>query len=179
MRRRTAQPPLNACLGCRVGYYWMCLSMNEKPVPLTATGRAQIAAEYEHLVSVRRPEIAAQIGTAADDGDLSENAAYDHAKEEQGHLEGRILALQSVLRNAVLIESPMTEVVQLGSTVTIEENGERDTYTILGPLEANPSKGRISNESPIGRALLNHRVGDTVLVRAPAGILTVHLLSLQ
>ena len=153
--------------------------MNEKPVPLTAEGRAQIEAEYEHLVNVRRAEIAAQIGLAADDGDLSENAAYDHAKDEQAHMEGRIATLQHFRRHAVLIELSTSGIVQLGSNVTIEQDGDRDTYTILGPLEAAPSQGRISNESPMGRALLNHKAGDSVDVHTPSGIRTVHILSIQ
>jgi transcription elongation factor GreA len=153
--------------------------MNDKPVPLTAEGRAQIEAEYEHLVKVRRAEIAAQIGSAADDGDLSENAAYDHAKDEQALIEGRIATLEHFLRNAVLIEAPSSSVVQLGSKVTIEQDGDRDTYTILGPLEAAPTKGRISNESPMGRALLNHKAGDSVEVHAPSGIRTVHIIAIQ
>jgi transcription elongation factor GreA len=154
--------------------------MNDKPVLLTAEGRALIDAEYEHLVNVRRIEVAAQIGTAADDGDLSENAAYDHAKDEQAHVEGRIATLQHFRRNAVLIdEHPTSDVVALGSTVTIEEDGTHDTYTILGPLEAAPNLGRISNESPMGRALLNHRTGDIVDVYAPSGVRAVRILSIQ
>jgi transcription elongation factor GreA len=153
--------------------------MNDKPILLTAEGRALIEAEYEHLVTVRRAEVAAQIATAADDGDLSENAAYDHAKEEQAHMEGRITTLQHFRRNAVLINQPTNDVVALGSTVTIVQDGVCDTYTILGPLESAPSLGRISNESPLGRALLNHKAGDHVDVHAPAGVRTVHILSIQ
>lgn len=153
--------------------------MNDKPVPMTAEGRAQIEAEYEYLVTVRRAEIAAQIGSAADDGDLSENAAYDHAKDEQALVEGRIVALQRLRRNAVLIETPSSSLVQLGSIVTIEQDGARDTYTILGPLESAPAQGRISNESPMGRALLSHRAGDRVEVRTPSGMRSVTIVSVQ
>jgi transcription elongation factor GreA len=153
--------------------------MKDTPVPMTAEGRAQIEAEYEHLIHVRRAEVAAQIGSAAGDGDLSENAAYDHAKEEQAQVEGRIAALQRIRRNAVLIEPPASGVVQLGSTVTIEADGQRDTYTILGPLEAAPALGRISNASPMGRALLSHRAGDRVEVRTPSGLRAVTILAVQ
>jgi transcription elongation factor GreA len=153
--------------------------MNDKPVPLTAQGRAELEAEYLHLINVRRAEIAAQIGSAADDGDLSENAAYDHAKEEQARLEGRIAALERFRRNAVLIDSTSASLVQLGSTVTIEQDGEQYTYTILGPLESAPLKGRISHESPLGRALLNHRAGDRVDVHSPTGVRTVQIVSVQ
>jgi transcription elongation factor GreA len=153
--------------------------MNDKPVPLTAEGRAQIEAEYQHLVHVRRAEVAAQIGAAAEDGDLSENAAYDHAKDEQALLEGRIALLERFLRNAVLIEAPVAGVVQLGSEVTIEQDGDQDTYTVVGPLEAAPNKGRISHESPIGRAILNHREGDVVEVNAPAGVRSVRIIAVR
>jgi transcription elongation factor GreA len=153
--------------------------MNDKPVPLTAEGRAQIEAEYEHLINVRRAEVAAQIGAAAEDGDLSENAAYDQAKDEQALLEGRIATLEHFLRNAVLIGSPSNGLVQLGSKVTIEQGDGEETYSIVGPLEAAPIKGRISNESPMGRALLNHKAGDSVEVNAPVGVRTVRIISVQ
>jgi transcription elongation factor GreA len=153
--------------------------MNDKAVPLTAEGRIQIEKEHAHLINVRRAEIAEQIGSAADDGDLSENAAYDHAKDEQALLEGRIATLEHLLRNAVLIESSSSSLVQLGSKVTIEQDGEQDTYTILGSFEAAPTKGRISNESPMGRALLNHKAGDSVEVHAPSGIRMVQIISIQ
>ncbi|MGH2387126.1 MAG: transcription elongation factor GreA [Chloroflexota bacterium] len=153
--------------------------MNSKPVPLTAEGRAQLEVEYAHLTTVRRAEIAAQIGAAADDGDLSENAAYDHAKEEQALLEGRIAALEHFRRNAVLITNHTGGLVQLGACVTIEQDGDQDTYTIVGPLESSPAQGRISHESPMGRALLNHKVGDTVDVRAPAGVRSVQIVAIQ
>ena len=153
--------------------------MNDKPIPLTAEGRAQIEAEYQHLINVRRAEVAAQIGAAAEDGDLSENAAYDHAKDEQALLEGRIAQLEHFLRNAVLIEARVTGTIQLGSVVTVEQDGEQDTYTIVGPLEAAPTKGRISNESPIGRALLNHAPDDVVEVNAPAGVSTVKIIAIR
>lgn len=153
--------------------------MNDKPVFLTPEGRAQIQSELDFLVNVRRQEVAAVIGAAAEDGDLSENAAYDHAKEEQALLEGRILRLEHQLRNAVLIEAKSNGFVQLGSTVTIDDRGEQDTYTIVGPLEAAPLKGRISNESPIGKALLNHKAGDTVEVLAPNGTRPVRILAIH
>jgi len=150
-----------------------------KPVPLTVEGRSEIEAELAHLRTVRRQEIAAAIGAAAEDGDLSENAAYDHAKEEQALLEGRIATLEHHLRNAVLIEAASShDTVQLGAKVTIEEDGEEETYSIVGPLEAAPLKGRISNESPIGKALLNHKTGDTVRVMAPSGERSIRIVAI-
>jgi transcription elongation factor GreA len=153
--------------------------VNDKPVFLTAEGRAQIEAELANLINVKRQEVAAQIGAAAEDGDLSENAAYDHAKEEQALLEGRIATLEHFLRNAVLIENQSGNTVGLGSTVTIEDDGEEETYTIVGPLEAAPLKGRISNESPMGRSLLMHKVGETVQVDTPAGMRSVKIVTIK
>lgn len=151
----------------------------DKPVFLTPEGRAQIEAELDTLIKVRRQEIAALIGAAAEDGDLSENAAYDHAKEEQALLEGRIATLEHFLRNAVLIENHTGSTIGLGSTITIDDDGEEDTYTIVGPLEAAPTKGRISNESPLGRALLMHKVGDEITVETPAGTRKVKVKALK
>lgn len=153
--------------------------MNDKAVYLTPEGRAQIEAELDHLVKVRRQEVAAMIGAAAEDGDLSENAAYDHAKEEQALLEGRIAQLEQYLRNSVIIENRAGTTIQLGSTVTIQDDGEEDTYTIVGPLEAAPTRGRISNESPLGASLLNHKAGDTVQVNSPAGQRKVKIVSIN
>ena len=145
----------------------------EKAVYLTLEGRQEIEAELDHLRNVRRQEIAALIGAAAEDGDLSENAAYDHAKEEQALLEGRIAQLEQYLRNAVLIETQVGGSIGLGSKVTIHDDGEDEEFTIVGPLEAAPNKGRISNESPLGRALLGHKTGEVVSVDTPAGVRSV------
>lgn len=155
------------------------MNPNDKPVFLTAEGRTQIEAELYHLVNVRRQEVAAQIGAAAEDGDLSENAAYDHAKEEQALLEGRIATLEHFLRNAVLIETQSGGAIGLGSTVVIEDDGEEETYTIVGPLEAAPNKGRISNESPLGKSLLLRKVGDVVQVDTPGGSRPVKILGIK
>ena len=153
--------------------------MNDKAVYLTSQGRDQIEAELDHLVKVRRQEVAAMIGAAAEDGDLSENAAYDHAKEEQALLEGRIAQLEQYLRNTVIIENQTGSTIQLGSTVTIEDDGEQDTYTIVGALEAAPTRGRISNESPLGASLLNHKAGDSVQVNSPSGPRRVKIMSVK
>ena len=147
----------------------------EKAVYLTLEGRQEIEAELDHLRNVRRQEIAALIGAAAEDGDLSENAAYDHAKEEQALLEGRIAQLEQYLRNAVLIETQVGGSIGLGSKVSIDDDGEVDEFTIVGPLEAAPNKGRISNESPLGRALLGHKTGEVVTVDTPAGMRSVKI----
>lgn len=147
--------------------------MASKPVYLTAEGKKRIEEELEYLRKVRRAEIAAEIQSAKEEGDLSENSAYDEAKLAQGFNEGRIQTLEAQLREAILIDQSATDpnVVNLGDKVTVVEVGTEDeeVYQLVGSTEANPSNGRISNESPIGNALLGRRVGDVVLVETPGG----------
>lgn len=146
--------------------------MNAKPVPLTPEGKRKLEEELAYLVNVRRPEVAEKIHSAKMDGDIMENAGYEAAKEEQAMLEGRIAYLENLLRNVVLIENDgQSATVQLGSVVTIQEEGQDDleTYVIVGAAEADPTAGRISNESPLGKALMGRKVGDRVTVMAPGG----------
>lgn len=146
--------------------------MEAKPVPLTPEGKRKLEEELAYLVNVRRPEVAEKIHSAKMDGDIMENAGYEAAKEEQAMLEGRIAYLENLLRNAVLIENDgQSATVQLGSVVTIQEEGQDDleTYVIVGAAEADPTAGRISNESPLGKALMGRKVGDRVTVMAPGG----------
>ncbi len=147
--------------------------MEEKPVYLTPEGLSRLKAELDELVNVRRPALAARLNFAIKQGDLSENADYIAAKEEQGFLEGRIREIETMLRHAVIIEQGTTEDgrVRLGSRVTVVEEGygEPETYYVVGAAEANPGEGKISNESPLGQALLGRKVGDVVSVHAPAG----------
>jgi len=145
---------------------------HREPVHLTAEGIARLQEELEELVKVRRPALSERLRKAIQQGDLWENADYITAKEEQGFLEGRIQQIETMLRNAVLIEANNdNERVRLGSMVTVVEDGsaEEEVFHLVGPAEANPSQGRISYESPLGRALLERRVGDVVQVTAPAG----------
>ncbi len=140
-------------------------------VYLTSEGLKKLQEEYEYLVHVRRPEVARQIADAKADGDLSENAGYDEAKNTQAFVEGRILTLRNILTSAVLIKNNgFTGSVSLGSKVTIRDTefGDEETYTIVGPTEVDPAGGRISDRSPIGRALMGHRMGDLVLVQIPS-----------
>jgi transcription elongation factor GreA len=157
--------------------------MASKPVYVTAEGLEKLKAELDELVNVRRPALARRLHTAIKQGDLSENADYITAKEEQGFLEGRIQELEATVRNAVLIdeEQPKDGRVHLGSHVTIVEDGydDEERYHIVGPTEANPSKGMISHESPLGRALMGHKVGSTVNVRAPAGRIKFRIVSIE
>lgn len=154
--------------------------MNEKPVYLTEEGLKNLREKLDDLINVKRPELAARLNRAIKQGDLSENADYITAKEAQGFLEGQIQEIQHKIRNAVLIEeSDETDGrVRLGSHVTVLEMGydEKETYHVVGPTEADPSKGKISHESPLGKALLGHSVGDEVTIQAPVGQIVFKLL---
>jgi transcription elongation factor GreA len=137
---------------------------------LTAEGAERLRAELDQLVRERRPEVVARIRTAKEHGDLSENAEYHAAREEQSFLEGRIQALEGRLRTAVIVEAPgAADRVGLGARVTVDAGGETVTYTIVGGAESDPGSGRISSASPVGKALLGRSVGDVVIVRTPAG----------
>ncbi|TFG70238.1 MAG: transcription elongation factor GreA [Anaerolineales bacterium] len=143
------------------------------PVYLTADGLRDLEAELEELINVQRPAMAKRLHIAIKMGDLSENADYITGKEAQGFLEGRIKDIQQKLRDAVLIEenSTLNGIVSLGSHVTVVEVGfdDTETYHIVGATEADPSKGKISHESPLGKALLGKKKDDSVSILAPAG----------
>ena len=142
----------------------------DKPVLLTKDGISKLERELEELRTVRRSEIAERIKYAKDFGDISENAEYEDAKNEQGMVEGRILVLENMLRNAVVIEEgPNGGVIALGSVVDVQDEFGKQTFTIVGPAEVDVSAGRISLESPVGRALIGHKVGEEVEVQSPAG----------
>ncbi|HLQ61516.1 MAG TPA: transcription elongation factor GreA [Candidatus Acidoferrales bacterium] len=154
--------------------------MDDKPVLISRAGLQKMEEELARLVNERRPEIADRIRAARDFGDISENSEYIEAKNEQGLVEGRILELEAMVRNAVLIEEVVRErprgVVSLGARVTVRVEDGTETYAIVGPAEADPLVGRISNESPLGRALIGHRAGDTVEWQAPAGTSRVKIV---
>ena len=143
--------------------------MNTKPVYLTAEGLEKLKAELNELITIDRPRVAARIHEAKLDGDLSENAEYEDAKQEQSFLEGRIATLEGQLRNAAVIEKTNGDSVGIGSKVVIKGSDGEETFTIVGSAEAAPREGRISNESPVGAALMGRKKGDTVTVQAPAG----------
>lgn len=143
--------------------------MNDQII-LTTAGKEKILAELAELKGVKRLEIARRLKSAIEMGDLSENADYKAAKEDQGFLEGRILELESTLANAIIVDDAVTDnsVVQIGSTVTILEDGdEEEVYQIVGANEANPREEKISYVSPIGSAVLNHKKGDVVEILLP------------
>ncbi len=145
--------------------------MADKPVYLTLEGKRKLEEELEYLTTVRRKEVAAEIQSAKEEGDISENSAYDEAKLAQSFLEGRIQTIEVQLRDAVLIENNGdSDKVDVGSVVTVaEEGGEEETYHIVGSAEADPLDGKISNESPIGKALLGAKKGDVVMAETPGG----------
>jgi transcription elongation factor GreA len=148
---------------------------------LTRDGYRKLQEELDYLRVYKRQEIADRLHDAMDGGELIENAEYEAAKNEQAFMEGRIKELEIVLATARVIDETVVhqagEAVQVGSTVTLQEEGaDPEVYTIVGAAEANPASGRISNESPLGKALLNHKVGDRVQVDAPAGAFVVTLL---
>jgi transcription elongation factor GreA len=148
--------------------------MDEKETILTPEGLRKLEEELEFLKSVKRKEVAERIKQAKDFGDLSENSEYEDAKNEQAFTEGRILTVEGMLRNARVIDNHevRSDVVSIGSTLKlVDEEGEELTFTIVGSPEADPAHDKISNESPVGRAVLGRRKGETVTVQAPAGAL--------
>lgn len=142
----------------------------DKPVLLTKDGITKLERELDELRTVRRAEVAERIKYAKDFGDISENAEYEEAKNEQGMVEGRILVLENMLRNVVVIEEGAnTGVIGVGSVVEVKDEFGKQSFTIVGPAEVDVANGRISLESPVGKALLGHKVGDEVEVQSPAG----------
>ena len=148
--------------------------MNNKPTYLSKEGLTKLRSELDEMISVKRPEVANRIHDAKEHGDLSENAEYEDAKNEQAFVEGKIQTLEALIKNATIIdENHSTEHVQIGSTVSVESTDGAETFTIVGSAEAKPGEGRISNESPVGRALLGKRKGDKILVTRARGRLLV------
>lgn len=136
---------------------------------LTPEGLKKLKAELEYLKTARRAEVAEMIREAREGGDISESAAYEDAKQQQAFVEGQISDLERLLKDAVVIENRHNGTVNLGSRVTIEVQGGRREYVIVGSHEASPRDGRISNESPVGKALLNRATGETFPVDTPSG----------
>ena len=144
---------------------------------LTAEGEAKLKAELTELTGIRREELSQRLRSAIQMGDLSENADYHKAKEDQGFLEGRIQEIEAVLRTAIIIEHSQSDFVTVGSHITIQEEGlDPETFYVVGAKEADPRNGKISNESPIGSALMNHKVGDEVIVETPGGKIKFKIL---
>ncbi len=152
----------------------------DKPVYVSAEGLKKMEAELEELRTVKRAEVAERIHNAMQFGDFSENSELEQAKNDQAFLEGRILSLEQMLKKAVVIDqNGHHELVEVGSKVTVESEGERTEYVIVGSAEAAPGEGRISNESPVGKALIGHRAGETVKLTVPAGTVQMKILGVS
>ncbi len=151
------------------------------PTFLTREGFQKLQDELEFLRTQKREEIANRLREAMEGGELIENAEYEAAKNEQAFVEGRIKELEVILASARIIEEkPKAEIIQVGSTVSVKEEGSKpEEYTIVGAAEANPAKGLISNESPLGKAILGHKAGERVEVDAPAGKFIVQIMKLK
>ncbi len=155
---------------------------NSKKVYLTQEGLDELKRELDNLINVRRPENIQSIKEARALGDLSENADYDAARDEQAQIEGRIKTIEKMLENVSIITKTDTDKVSLGTTVSIkyvDDDDEEDEYKIVGSQEADPFESKISNESPIAQALLNHRVGDIVTVESPNGSYQVEIKAIS
>ncbi|MGE5643073.1 MAG: transcription elongation factor GreA [Byssovorax cruenta] len=154
--------------------------MTQQPTYLTQEGAKKLQAELAELTGPRREELARRLRSAIQMGDLSENADYHKAKEDQAFLEGRIQEIEAVLRTAVVVEKSSSDVVSVGCTVTVqEENLDPETYYLVGAKEADPRNGKISNESPIGRALMDHKAGDIVEAETPGGKIRFKILKIE
>ena len=150
---------------------------------ISKSGAAKLREELDYLVTVRRAEMAQKLKEARAQGDLSENAEYDAAKEEQAEIETRITQIEKMLRNAEVIDEDElnTGKVNLGNTVVLWDNEfeEEITYTLVGPAEADPMQGKLSNESPLGMAMLGHSVGDIIENQAPDGVIEFKILDIK
>lgn len=155
---------------------------NDDQTLVTKDGLKKLKEEVDHLKTVRRQEVAKRLKEAISYGDLSENSEYEEAKNEQAFLEGRILELEQKIKNAKIISSKKdktTKSIEIGSTITVRnktDNSEPETYTIVGSTETDPIEHKISNESPVGKAFLEHGKGDTVQVVTPSGNLKYEIL---
>lgn len=152
-----------------------------KETQLTAEGLKKLQEELDYLVTVKRVEITERLKEARAQGDLSENAEYEQAREDQGFNEGRIQELEQMLKTAVVVDVSNKDVVNFGATVVLEdmEFGDQETYTIVGTAEADSFAGKISNDSPVGAAILGQKAGDVVDVNTPAGVLKYKIVEIK
>ncbi|HSB89329.1 MAG TPA: transcription elongation factor GreA [Anaerolineales bacterium] len=157
------------------------MGTNKAPIYLTREGAAKLKVELAELRGPKRDALAKRLRHAVQQGDLSENADYISSKEEQAFLEGRILELETILREAVVVDPPQaSDKVALGTTVVVAvDGGSPETYQLVGMKEADPRRGKITHESPIGRALMGRRVGDTVEAVTPGGTLRLRVLEIR
>lgn len=157
--------------------------MSDKEVILTLDGLKRLEDELETLKSVKRREVAERIKVAIGYGDISENSEYEDAKNEQAFIEGRVITLEKMLRNARIINSDeiVTDVVSIGVTVSVQdlEYGDTMEYTIVGTAESDPLNNKISNESPVGKAIIGKKIGTIVDVTTPAGVIQYKILDIR
>jgi len=156
--------------------------MPDRAVPLTRDGLKKLEEELDYLRSVRRHEVAERIHDAKEGGHTQNDAEYDDAKNEQAFVEGRIMQLEMMIKNHVLIDEESahhSNSVRLGTTVVVDADSARREYTIVGSAEADPAAGRISNESPVGKALLGRRVGERVQVMTPKGVMSLTVAEIK
>jgi transcription elongation factor GreA len=153
--------------------------MTTKKIYLTKEGLEELRKEHEELTKVRRVEVVERLSAARDQGDLSENAEYHAAREELSFIDGRIDELEELLKQVVIIEDSKGEIVALGSKVTLKVKGKDEVYSVVGEWEADPRERKISHESPLGKALMGKKIGETVEVSAPAGVITYTVVSLN
>ena len=153
--------------------------MAAKTFTMTAAGKAELEAELEQLKTEGRVDIAEKLKVARSYSDLSENSEYDEAKSEQAKIEARIQELEYQLKNAVIIDNTASDKVSMGSKVTVLRDGQKFVYEIVGFSQSNPSQGKISDESPVGKALIGAAVGEKVVVEAPIGNLEFEIKSID
>ena len=155
--------------------------MAQKKILITREGLTKLQEELEYLHSVRRPEVATKIKRAREMGGTENNAEYEDAKNDQAFVEGRILMLENIVKNAVVINSPaLPDVVELGNKVLIQnQDGKIEQFAIVGSAEADPLEGKIAHESPVGKALLGKKIGDQVEVQTPAGMLKLLIMDVS
>ena len=154
--------------------------MTQQTHYLTPEGEAKLKAELKELTGPRREELAQRLRSAIQMGDLSENADYHKAKEDQGFLEGRIQEIEKILSTATIVEKKQSDKVEVGAKVTIqEEDYDPETFDLVGATEADPRNGKISNESPFGKALIGHKVGEVVEAETPGGKIKLKILKIE
>lgn len=153
--------------------------MEEDKYYLTKDRARELEEELKELKEKRRPEVAERLKRAKEYGDLSENSEYSEAREEQELVERRIFELEELLRNAIIIKKTKGDTVEVGSTVTVEKDKQILRYTIVGSYDVNPEEGKISDESPLGRAFLHHKIGDAVIVTTPAGQIVYKIIKIE
>lgn len=156
--------------------------MTEESVYLSAEGLTKLEKELQELKTVKRKEVARRIFEAKELGDLSENAEYAEAKNEQAFIEGRVLEIENIIKNAQIFKEGKTKKkdgVTVGSTVTVTVDGKANTYTLVGSNEADPMTGKISNVSPLGKAFIGHKIGDTVEITTPRGTSSATITAIE